>query len=107
MLSSPTHLHRDDSNNSEQPSSGPSIPHVLISNGQISGLESFQGIEIVANNNVVTDEALKNLMIAWYYAGYYTRLYEDQQKSGATANKSSGQSGNTHNEEAAPLNGSS
>ncbi|KAL3480013.1 hypothetical protein BJX99DRAFT_221096 [Aspergillus californicus] len=25
------------------------------------------------------DEGLKNLMMAWYYAGYYTALYEGQQ----------------------------
>ncbi|KAL8797342.1 MAG: hypothetical protein Q9195_000496 [Heterodermia aff. obscurata] len=28
----------------------------------------------------VQDEALKNLMMSWYYAGYYTGLYESQQK---------------------------
>ncbi|KAJ5238625.1 hypothetical protein N7468_003244 [Penicillium chermesinum] len=27
------------------------------------------------------DENLKNLMMAWYYAGYYTGLYEGQQKA--------------------------
>jgi len=29
----------------------------------------------------VQDEGLKNLMISWYYAGYYTGLYEGQQKA--------------------------
>lgn len=29
--------------------------------------------------NGVKDEALKNLMMSWYYAGYYTGLYEGQQ----------------------------
>lgn len=28
----------------------------------------------------VKDEALRNLMMSWYYAGYYTGLYEGQQK---------------------------
>ncbi|EON68858.1 hypothetical protein W97_08116 [Coniosporium apollinis CBS 100218] len=28
----------------------------------------------------IQDEALKNLMMSWYYAGYYTGLYEGQQK---------------------------
>ena len=28
----------------------------------------------------VKDEALKNLMMSWYYAGYYTGLYEGQQQ---------------------------
>jgi hypothetical protein len=27
------------------------------------------------------DEALKNLMMSWYYAGYYTGLYEGQQRA--------------------------
>ncbi|KAJ5320430.1 hypothetical protein N7508_000713 [Penicillium antarcticum] len=35
----------------------------------------------------VQDEALKNLMMSWYYAGYYTGVYEGQQK--ATREKSS------------------
>ncbi|OJJ41226.1 hypothetical protein ASPWEDRAFT_47849 [Aspergillus wentii DTO 134E9] len=29
----------------------------------------------------VQDEGLKNLMMAWYYAGYYTGLHEGQQKA--------------------------
>lgn len=29
---------------------------------------------------LVKDEALKNLMMSWYYAGYYTGLYEGQQQ---------------------------
>ena len=28
------------------------------------------------------DEALKNLMMSWYWAGYYTGLYEGQQGQG-------------------------
>jgi len=30
---------------------------------------------------VGNDEALKNLMMSWYYAGYYTGLHEGQQKA--------------------------
>ena len=30
--------------------------------------------------SVVEDEGLKNLMMSWYFAGYYTGLYEGQQK---------------------------
>ncbi|CAP98991.1 Pc22g17030 [Penicillium rubens Wisconsin 54-1255] len=33
---------------------------------------------IMAN---VQDESLKNLMMSWYYAGYYTGLHEGQQTS--------------------------
>lgn len=30
---------------------------------------------------IVQDEGLKNLMMSWYFAGYYTGLYEGQQKA--------------------------
>ena len=36
---------------------------------------------------IVQDADLKNLMISWYYAGYYTGLYEGQQKAYAEAQK--------------------
>lgn len=29
----------------------------------------------------VEDAGLKNLMMSWYYAGYYTGLYEGQKKA--------------------------
>lgn len=29
----------------------------------------------------VKDEALKNLIMSWYYTGYYTGLYEGQQQA--------------------------
>ncbi|KAL8767670.1 MAG: hypothetical protein Q9194_005923 [Teloschistes cf. exilis] len=34
----------------------------------------------------VKDQDLKNVMISWYYAGYYTGLYEGQKNSSATGN---------------------
>ncbi|KAL3459253.1 hypothetical protein BJX64DRAFT_265091 [Aspergillus heterothallicus] len=34
------------------------------------------------------DEGLKNLMMAWYYAGYYTALYEEQQRKNQNGNSS-------------------
>ncbi|PKY01896.1 hypothetical protein P168DRAFT_306144 [Aspergillus campestris IBT 28561] len=34
----------------------------------------------------VQDEGLKNLMMSWYYAGYYTGLYEGQQRANKTDN---------------------
>jgi hypothetical protein len=33
-----------------------------------------------SNFFTVQDENLKNMMMSWYYAGYYTGLYEGQQK---------------------------
>ncbi|KAL2816112.1 hypothetical protein BJX63DRAFT_430404 [Aspergillus granulosus] len=32
------------------------------------------------------DDGLKNLMMAWYYAGYYTALYEEQQRKNQNGN---------------------
>ncbi|KAL4921128.1 hypothetical protein BDW62DRAFT_174989 [Aspergillus aurantiobrunneus] len=34
------------------------------------------------------DEGLKNLMMAWYYAGYYTAIYEGQQRAGENSKNS-------------------
>ncbi|GAB7355038.1 hypothetical protein MBLNU459_g5638t1 [Dothideomycetes sp. NU459] len=39
--------------------------------------------------NTVHDEGLKNLMMAWYYAGYYTGLHEGQQTASAAQHDSS------------------
>jgi len=37
-----------------------------------------------AKDLTVQDEGLKNLMMSWYYAGYYTGLFEGQQKAYAS-----------------------
>ncbi|KAL4929561.1 uncharacterized protein BDV17DRAFT_261220 [Aspergillus undulatus] len=34
------------------------------------------------------DEGLKNLMMAWYFAGYYTARYEEQQRAGENSKAS-------------------
>lgn len=41
------------------------------------------------------DEALKNLMMSWYYAGYYTGLFEGQQKAASGAALPSGEDAKT------------
>lgn len=33
------------------------------------------------NDHKAQDDSLKNLMMAWYFAGYYTGLHEGQQKA--------------------------
>jgi hypothetical protein len=33
--------------------------------------------------DTVHDEGLKNLLMAWYYAGYYTGLHEGKQQGAA------------------------
>ncbi|MCJ1466322.1 hypothetical protein MMC07_004941 [Pseudocyphellaria aurata] len=55
------HVNRpDDGIASDQPDPVSNMPHMIFSS--------------------VKDEALKNLMMSWYYAGYYTGLYEGQQQ---------------------------
>ena len=39
------------------------------------------------------DEALKNLMMSWYYAGYYTGLYEGQQQQSTNTTISNAEEG--------------
>ena len=34
---------------------------------------------------MIADESLKKLLMSWYYAGYYTGLYEGEQKAAAAA----------------------
>lgn len=55
------------------------VPQRIISNG----LASQPSLELVGvvllMCSAVKDEALRNLMMSWYYAGYYTGLYEGQQ----------------------------
>ncbi|BDD61181.1 hypothetical protein MAP00_006251 [Monascus purpureus] len=43
----------------------------------------------------VQDESLKNLMMAWYFAGYYTGLHEGQQRAqqNVAANNNNGNTG--------------
>lgn len=45
-------------------------------------------VAVVKDNRLtipaVQDEGLKNLMMSWYYAGYYTGLLEGQQKAYAS-----------------------
>lgn len=40
---------------------------------------------VIANeHSTAQNEDLKNIMMSWYYAGYYTGLYEGQQKAWAS-----------------------
>lgn len=47
------------------------------------GMLSYPSMQCVCDCMLTTvlgqDEGLKNVMMAWYYAGYYTALYEGQQ----------------------------
>ncbi len=47
-------------------------------------------VEAILIGGVVQDEGLKNLMMSWYYAGYYTGLYEGRKQSELAGPQSNG-----------------
>ncbi|KAL8823982.1 MAG: hypothetical protein Q9191_005390 [Dirinaria sp. TL-2023a] len=55
----------------------PSLPPIVDSTAQLPSVASMPNP--ILNNT--KDEYLKNLMMSWYYAGYYTGLYEGQQQA--------------------------
>ncbi|KAK1813015.1 hypothetical protein LTR12_012614 [Friedmanniomyces endolithicus] len=59
------------------------IPQLLLNQGEQSPPTTSYGIGSDCANKsfAVQDEPLKNVMMSWYYAGYYTGLYEGQQKA--------------------------
>jgi hypothetical protein len=68
---------------SSAPASGTAMPQALLNTGNIHF--SFPPF---GNDRLTTppveDEGMKNLMMSWYYAGYYTGLLEGQQKAFAS-----------------------
>lgn len=56
-----------------------------VSNAHTYFKENFD-IHEANKKKPVQDEGLKNLMMSWYYAGYYTGLYEGQQRANKTDN---------------------
>lgn len=59
-------------------SAASAVPQALMNGG-----ERFHISHLLhdTDTRTVPDEGLKNLMMSWYYAGYYTGLYEGQQKA--------------------------
>jgi molybdopterin-biosynthesis enzyme MoeA-like protein len=62
---------------------GSAMPQALLNTG------TFQSKDAASENDRLTmiavqDEGMKNLMMSWYYAGYYTGLLEGQQKAFAS-----------------------
>lgn len=56
------------------------MPGVLINGGKAHHVRPYlRGVLLTVGG--VQDESLKNLMMAWYYAGYYTGLHEGQKQS--------------------------
>lgn len=58
-------------------SSCPTLPHLPIAPcvRVVPDLPCFSG------KTTVQDESLKKLLMAWYYAGYYTGLFEGQRQA--------------------------
>ena len=63
------------------PSSIPDMPQTVLGGGKLPTIEAVLVRLTVRVDHAGQDEGLKNLMMAWYYAGYYTGLYEGQQKA--------------------------
>jgi hypothetical protein len=62
------------------PIMGSAMPQALLNSG--NPLINLTTIEIHRlTTPPVQDEGMKNLMMSWYYAGYYTGLLEGQQKA--------------------------
>ncbi len=51
---------------------------------------AVSGKEALLIHAAVEDEGLKNLMMSWYYAGYYTGLYEGRKQPDDAAPRPSG-----------------
>ena len=62
-------------------SKGPALPQHLIGQGETCWPRDVHGLR-KANRwlDAVNDEGLKNLLMAWYYCGYYTGLHEGRQQ---------------------------
>jgi len=57
-----------------------SMPQAVIGGGNTCR-DAFLSAESCANTLLVHDQALKDLMMSWYFAGYYTGLYEGKQQA--------------------------
>ncbi|KAM0689482.1 hypothetical protein Q7P36_010353 [Cladosporium allicinum] len=65
----------------------PAAP-IAASSAPVSAAQPGAGAMPQALLNSVQDEGLKNLIMSWYYAGYYTGLLEGQQKAYASMQES-------------------
>lgn len=64
----------------------PNLPHTFLNGCKSLILLHLAQMPFVIANEYSTaqNEDLKNIMMSWYYAGYYTGLYEGQQKAWAS-----------------------
>ena len=61
------------------------LPQALLNSGKPLFLPLR---DLIANLWTVQDQNVQNLMMSWYYAGYYTGVYEGQQKAYASMQES-------------------
>ncbi|KAL8991700.1 MAG: hypothetical protein Q9169_007731 [Polycauliona sp. 2 TL-2023] len=69
----------------------PAVPAMLMNGGetQCAALSVHEAVLMGAAGH---DEGLKNLMMSWYYAGYYTGLYEGRKQPDPAAPQPTGTS---------------
>lgn len=58
----------------------PGMPDAIINSGEFLVVIAVSVRKNLTDFCLVKDEALKNLMMSWYFAGYYTGLYEGQRQ---------------------------
>lgn len=68
------------------------LPQALAANGKCnkddlcpSKAGERNAKKVLLTGRIVHDDAMKNIMMSWYYAGYYTGLYEGKQIGYASA----------------------
>lgn len=55
------------------------MPQIMLGTGAFRHDSSHFGQFMETDTLTVQDESLKNIMMSWYYAGYYTGLHAGQQ----------------------------
>ncbi|KAL8965343.1 MAG: hypothetical protein Q9183_003904, partial [Haloplaca sp. 2 TL-2023] len=74
------------------PSGSTAVPEVLIKGSTYTPQCILNG-KSSPTVSAVQNDALKNLMMSWYYAGYYTGLHEGQQQAVAAVSATKVQNG--------------
>ncbi|KAL9629691.1 MAG: hypothetical protein Q9204_005132 [Flavoplaca sp. TL-2023a] len=66
------------------------VPNVFMNGGKIQSALLYRLKNSLLIRAIVQDQGLKNLMMSWYYAGYYTGLYEGRKQPDAVASSLTG-----------------
>ena len=65
-----------DANQNLGPNLSSTLPHALLATRM-----HIKALNGHITNDLAEDDEMKNLMMSWYYAGYYTGLREGKQKA--------------------------